>query len=547
MICTKLIQAVFCAAVFVLVNSVEAQSSVPRTLLDPDRNHLAEVWLPEAFIGLAMSGGGSRAANFAAAALQNLDALGLLDHVTAISSVSGSSISAAYFGLHGGRLRDENSWDQLKALLRDDYAGDRVSLALRSVLLGVNKTEVVRDRLDRALYAGATFADLGEPGVRRPLIFLNATHFGQNRRFVFTEELVESATQADRGKPRQTLAHLPIATAVMASTAFPGLLDPVSLRAQRGLVETYTHLYDGGVADNLGVDTAVAAARNHYASLLKRTGAEPKACVILVIDGGREASEIGEKVARTYESALRSGFMERLISPTAWDAIDALVDRRSAATVEGIGIDGPTDAVQRGVNRLAPSIAFDLDRVEGMERATSEIVPVFRPVGSFSLFPTAQSFEIAAHERAAPGFAPPAFRCHSWYISPRQLMSVDNVGADQEFRKYGRLSGPRLYRRMLKRFFSQVETDLMLRGSSQCDSAFIQQRLFDVASILVQEDAFARQFVCETLKPVLDSDGFARCVSPPNAKLEDRGLPWQMTAEARSGLLWEVQCKAPAV
>src|ERR671912_246066 len=41
------------------------------------------------FVGLAMSGGGSRSANFGMAALTELDNLGVLQHVDAISAVSG--------------------------------------------------------------------------------------------------------------------------------------------------------------------------------------------------------------------------------------------------------------------------------------------------------------------------------------------------------------------------------------------------------------------------------------------------------------------------
>src|SRR5712692_1995823 len=51
------------------------------------------------FVGIAMSGGGSRAANFSAAVLQELERHGFLRYVSAISSVSGSSLTAAYYGL----------------------------------------------------------------------------------------------------------------------------------------------------------------------------------------------------------------------------------------------------------------------------------------------------------------------------------------------------------------------------------------------------------------------------------------------------------------
>ena len=48
------------------------------------------------FIGLALSGGGSRAANFGSAVLWELDRLGILQHVQYISTVSGGSLAGAY-------------------------------------------------------------------------------------------------------------------------------------------------------------------------------------------------------------------------------------------------------------------------------------------------------------------------------------------------------------------------------------------------------------------------------------------------------------------
>ena len=51
------------------------------------------------FVGLAISGGGSRSANFSAAVMFELQRLGLLDRVDVISSVSGGSLTAAYYCL----------------------------------------------------------------------------------------------------------------------------------------------------------------------------------------------------------------------------------------------------------------------------------------------------------------------------------------------------------------------------------------------------------------------------------------------------------------
>src|SRR5439155_16879826 len=58
------------------------------------------------YLGIAMSGGCSRAANFSAAVLLELEDLGLLKYVTAISSVSGSSLTAAYYGLFRDNRKD---------------------------------------------------------------------------------------------------------------------------------------------------------------------------------------------------------------------------------------------------------------------------------------------------------------------------------------------------------------------------------------------------------------------------------------------------------
>src|SRR5690349_8668755 len=71
------------------------------------------------FVGLAISGGGSRSANFGMAALAELDTLGVLQHVDAVSAVSGGSIPSAYFALHG----DQPGWaERGRQLAGTDFA-----------------------------------------------------------------------------------------------------------------------------------------------------------------------------------------------------------------------------------------------------------------------------------------------------------------------------------------------------------------------------------------------------------------------------------------
>ena len=64
-------------------------------------------------IGLALSGGGYRAAAYHIGTLRALHRLGILDKVDVISSVSGGSITAAYYALNKDNYEDfEKSFTQ---------------------------------------------------------------------------------------------------------------------------------------------------------------------------------------------------------------------------------------------------------------------------------------------------------------------------------------------------------------------------------------------------------------------------------------------------
>src|SRR5882672_9727584 len=130
-------------------------------------------------IVLTLSGGGLRAAAFSYGVL---DALGsiktrdgdLLDDVRLISSVSGSSITAAYFGLYGrerlAKFRDE-------VLLPGFEDGMHLSMYNPSNLTrllggGLNTRADLGEALDHVFH-GATFAELFRPG--KPEVRIHAT------------------------------------------------------------------------------------------------------------------------------------------------------------------------------------------------------------------------------------------------------------------------------------------------------------------------------------------------------------------------------------
>lgn len=238
------------------------------------------------------SGGGTRAAAFAYGVLDGLrrvevDGPGgprpLLSEVDAISSVSGGSVTAAAYGLHG-----EGIFPMLEgAFLKRNIQG---ALAWR-VLNPLNwprlwsghfgRSDLAAEYYDCILFHGATFAELQRrPG---PFIVINSTDISTGARFEFTQRQFDLMCS--------DINSFPISKAVAASSAVPGLLTPITLnnyagqcgyalpewitsasapgdirgRLRSGELKTYLdstnrpflHVVDGGVSDNLGIRAVI--------------------------------------------------------------------------------------------------------------------------------------------------------------------------------------------------------------------------------------------------------------------------------------------------
>src|SRR5204863_7080178 len=109
----------------------------------------------------------------------------LLDDVSLIGSVSGSSLTSTYYGLYGReglrRFREE-------VLLPGFESGLRLSLfsptnLVRMMNGGLNAREDFGEVLDRKVFHGATFADLYRRG--RPDIRIHATDLYHRVAFPF--------------------------------------------------------------------------------------------------------------------------------------------------------------------------------------------------------------------------------------------------------------------------------------------------------------------------------------------------------------------------
>lgn len=217
---------------------------------------------------LCLSGGGYRAMVFHIGVLWRLYEVGLLGKIARISSVSGGSITAAFLGLKWSRI-DFATTDVNHSFIREfvtplrTFAGQ--SIDIKSVILGVLLPGSVGERIagavDAALFAGNTLQALPDT----PRFIINATNVQSGVLCRFTKRYVWDYRV---GRIDDT-SKVTLAQAVAASSSFPPVLSPFKLSMQHGDFEpasgqdlqrppftTDMVLTDGGVYDNLGLETA---------------------------------------------------------------------------------------------------------------------------------------------------------------------------------------------------------------------------------------------------------------------------------------------------
>jgi NTE family protein len=247
---------------------------------------------------LAFSGGGLRAAALAYGALEELRRTEvpvhgvtrrLLDEVDVISAVSGGTLPGTYFALRGERTFTEF---EPRVLSRD------LELALAARILRPDswfrlpsatfgKSDLFAELYDQEVFDGATYADLQRAG--GPFVVVQATDVTTGAHFPFTQDQFDLIC-AD-------LSKVTLGRAVATSTALPPLLTPITLenragrcgftepawmaaadaaaarsetpgraelraRARRAAADAiarpYLHLFDGGLAENLGLNSLLS-------------------------------------------------------------------------------------------------------------------------------------------------------------------------------------------------------------------------------------------------------------------------------------------------
>ena len=274
-------------------------------------------------LALAISGGGSRAANFGAAVMLELKQRGLLQQVDVISGVSGGTLPAVYYGL--GTIAGDFSEPALRKALGYDFQGSWIRRwflpqnMFRYWLSDFTRSDIMVQVFNNELYHDATFAQLQS----HPKILLNSTVHNDHTRFTFTDDRFIQLHSA--------LALYPVANAVNASSAFPGAFQDVTLEWYI-TPRQYVHLYDGGPIDNLGVQAITEYInRNILGTSLKRLF--PNGCLIIIIDA-TPASEHPE--LNTVESS--RSFIDYFVDTNALDAMDAMLLESRRSLLTGMGI-----------------------------------------------------------------------------------------------------------------------------------------------------------------------------------------------------------------
>jgi NTE family protein len=240
--------------------------------VDPEPKSEGDQRPPQDGTALCLSGGGYRAMLFHVGALWRLNELGLLPSLNRVSSVSGGSITAAQLAIKWRSLAFDSNGvavgfaDQVVQPIRR-LAG--VTLDWKALVGGVLSRGTIAEKIAGAyrkhLFGDATLQDIpDEKAGSAPRFVFNASNVQSGVLWRFSKPYMRDYRVGCVPKPT-----IPLAVAVAASSAFPPFLSPLTLKLDPTAYQpkdteslhyppftTRPVLTDGGVYDNLGLETA---------------------------------------------------------------------------------------------------------------------------------------------------------------------------------------------------------------------------------------------------------------------------------------------------
>lgn len=244
-------------------------------------------------LGLALSGGGYRAAAFHLGTLNKLAELNILDDVDVLSTISGGSITGTAYCLHKGDYQSFHSYmkerirtrNVIKLVLLSRSAFQlflfilfflgasiwllftawaplslvvlalMIFLLLKFQFLIFPVSKEIEKAYDKFFYNGKTLSDLNE----KPVLIIGSSNLQSGRPFSFSGTRMSDSTYSNF-KPPIYFRHesFPISKAVMASSCVPFAFTPISIAKEYFEKPDYAdrinpQLVDGGVYDNQGI------------------------------------------------------------------------------------------------------------------------------------------------------------------------------------------------------------------------------------------------------------------------------------------------------
>ena len=245
-------------------------------------------------LGLALSGGGYRAAAFHVGTLKKLDELGILSKVNVLSTISGGSITGAYYCINNTSFevfeKEMKKIISTKSVIRYILTSfifikavlfflvfiaaaiyafftpypwlSVVSVCVMVTLFVLFQfnifpvSKVIEKAYDKFLYNNATLSQLLD---QKPRLAIGSTNIQTNRPFTFSKDKMEDATYTYMKPPVLFKSEkFPLSRAVMASSCVPFAFTPVGISSEfyaneNDINKVIPVLVDGGVYDNQGI------------------------------------------------------------------------------------------------------------------------------------------------------------------------------------------------------------------------------------------------------------------------------------------------------
>lgn len=259
----------------------QINTNAPVETLDTGSTHKEA----EAGIALCLSGGGFRAMLFHVGVLWRLNEFGYLPKLQRISSVSGGSITAGVMAVNWKTLDFDGQGraGNFKSRVADPIGSlAEHTLDAKAIFTGILTPGSVSDKLvaayDKYLFKGKTLQDLPDDP---PRFVINATNVQSGALWRFMKPYMRDWRVGEVKNPK-----IPLAVAVAASSAFPPVLSPAHMELdpadftqgsgaelQKTPYTSEVVLSDGGVYDNLGLETAY---KRYHTILVSDAGGKMK-------------------------------------------------------------------------------------------------------------------------------------------------------------------------------------------------------------------------------------------------------------------------------